>query len=167
LITEADSRFLKSAILSAQQILELGEKEAGAAEWPAALEKVTQLLLRTVGKTSRTQAALVISPMVRLGGPWSALSLTKDRYVIEDHVVSYRISGRKLVPTSTEKNGRADASAVILPNQTSTLSHVSTSPQFLGMTICCQPEVPRLPAGSRNWTRRLGRPKNRRLHCPN
>jgi len=48
--------------------------------------------------------------------------------VIEDHVVSYRISGRKLVPTSTEKNGRADASAVIFADPDFNLSHVSHEP---------------------------------------
>jgi len=69
LITEAIRDFLKLSDTSAQQILELGEKEAER-RMAAALEKGHSTPAATVGKTSRTKAALDYQPrLVRLGGP--------------------------------------------------------------------------------------------------
>lgn len=156
-ITEAIQEFLKLSDTSAQQILQLGEKPAER-RMADALDKVTQFMLRPLEKLIEPKRHWIISPdWYAWSVPWSALSLTKDRYVIEDHAISYRISGRQLVPNSPARNSPVNAVAAIFADPDFNLEpgeQESARPRREDLMAARSSEIAgRVP---RNWSRLSG-----------
>ena len=164
-VTQAIRAYLDLSDQSAQKIAAAGDVEAERS-FRAALEKAAQYLLRPLEKQLAAKRHWVISSdWFAWAVPWSALPLADGRYAIEDHVISYRISGRKLVDDSSSQGEPAAGSAVVFadpnfdlrPNESAATPAFDAKPRF---------ELPDDPSARgiervadrvpRNWTRLPG-----------
>ena len=129
---DAAVQAVRTALLEGPALIrENGEPEAQAALAPA-LAQLAQRVLAPWADELEGKASLILSPDAALWlVPWAALPLAEERYLIEDHELSYVVSGRTLVDTPAA--GEQGKQAIIFadPDYDLSPSAVQTATQSL------------------------------------